>query len=225
MQVASAFRPAGLGNEIAGDFYDVFALNRTDVLITLGDVCGKGPEAAAVTAIARYTIRAIAADVRHPSQILRRLNTALLEHDIGEGFCSAVAMRTVPIVGGIRLAICCAGHPYPVVVRADGAVERIGVAGGLLGLFDDVRLREETVQLRRGDMIVAFTDGIIEAARGCEQFGEARVGQVLAAGRSLSAAQAVDRLVGEVLEFGGGRARDDIAVVALRVAGDAHSTD
>lgn len=218
LELGSVFHPSRAGFDVSGDFYDVFPLGRGDLLLALGDVCGKGAEAAAITAIARHTIRAVAPDMRHPCQILRRLNETMLGHDLDERFCSVVVARVTPIVGGVRMSVCCAGHLAPMVVRADGRVERVGVPGTLLGLFPGIRLLEETVQLHRGDMIVAFTDGVTEATRNGEEFGEERAEKVLAGCVGTSATEAVSTLLDEVLRFGGQQSRDDIAILALRVA-------
>jgi sigma-B regulation protein RsbU (phosphoserine phosphatase) len=218
LELGSVFHPSRDGREVSGDFYDAFPVGRDDLLLALGDVCGKGAEAAAITAIARHTIRAVAPDLRHPSQILRRVNDTMLGHDLDERFCSVVVARVTRIVGGVRLAVCCAGHLQPFVVRARGEIERVGLPGSLLGLFPDVRLLEETVQLLRGDMIVAFTDGVTEARNGEEEFGERRTEKVLAGCAGLSATETVGVLLEEVLRFGEPPSRDDIAIVALRVS-------
>jgi phosphoserine phosphatase RsbU/P len=217
LELGGMFHPSREGQDVSGDFYDVFPLGRDELMLALGDVCGKGAEAAAITAIARHTIRAVAQDLRHPASILRRLNQALLGHDLDERFCSVVLARMTRIVGGVRLSVCCAGHLQPFVVRSDGQIERVGVAGSLLGLFPDTRLMEETVQLRRGDMIVAFTDGVTEARNEDEEFGERRTEKVLATCAGLTATETAGVLLDEVLRFGGQTSRDDIAILALRV--------
>jgi sigma-B regulation protein RsbU (phosphoserine phosphatase) len=216
LDLGAVFHPSRAGSDVGGDFYDVFRLGRSDLMLTLGDVCGKGAEAAAITAIARHTVRAVAPDLRHPSAILRRLNDTLDDHDIGERFLSIVAARAVPIVRGLRLSVCCAGHAQPMVVRAAGRVERVGVPGDLLGLFPEVRLFEETVQLGRGDTFVAFTDGVTESVRQGEEFGESRLAGALLESREGSATTIVNHVLDEVLAFGGEQSRDDIAVIAVR---------
>lgn len=221
LELGAVFHPSRAGSDVGGDFYDVFRLGRTDLMLTLGDVCGKGAEAAAITAIARHTVRAVAPDLRHPSVILRRLNDALGEHDIGERFLSIVAARAVPIVRGLRLSVCCAGHAQPMVVRGNGQIERVGVPGDLLGLFPEVRLFEETVQLARGDAFVIFTDGVTEATRQREEFGEQRLAEALLNSRDGSATEMVNHVLDAVLAFGGEQSRDDIAVVAVRAIEDA----
>lgn len=217
LDLASVYHPSRAWSEVGGDFYDVFPIDRHEAMVMLGDVCGKGAEAAALTSIARYTVRAVASHIRHPAPILRRVNAALNDHDIGERFCSMVAARVTPIVRGVRLTVCCAGHAAPVVVRADGNVERVGVSGDLLGLFDEVKLFEETVQLTAGDTIVFFTDGVTEATHGDEQFGEERAEAALVAARAGSASDMVKRLLDAALEFGGEDSRDDIAILGLQV--------
>ncbi len=219
LDVGSIYQPARASSEVGGDFYDVFKLDRQDAVVVLGDVCGKGAEAAAITAIARYTVRAVASHLRHPVLMLRRVNEALLEHDIGERFCSMVIARVTPIVRGVRLTVCCGGHPAPIVVRADGRVERVGVWGALLGLFPDVKLMEETVQLRSGDSVVFFTDGITEASNDRELFGDDRLAAALVAHRGDSASEMLKHLLDAVLEFGG-EPRDDIAALVLKVPGE-----
>ncbi|WP_019874445.1 PP2C family protein-serine/threonine phosphatase [Sporichthya polymorpha] len=218
LDLCGVFHPSREGQDVSGDFYDVFGVGRgDDLVLALGDVCGKGAEAAAITSIARHTIRAVAPDLRSPVQILRRLNDTMLGHDIDERFCTVVVARVTRIVDGVRLTVCTAGHLQPFVVRADGTIERVGLPGSLLGLFADIRLLEETVQLRRGDMIVAFTDGVTEARDGDEQFGERRTEEILAASAGLSATETAGILLDEVLRFAGTSARDDIAILALRV--------
>lgn len=219
VEVAAVFHPSRAGSDVGGDFYDVFRVGRSDLMLSLGDVCGKGPEAAALTAIARHTIRAVAEDLRHPTAILRRVNTVLQDHHIGERFCSTVTARAIPIVRGLRLSVCCAGHDRPVVVRSDGQLNRVGVPGQLLGIFPEVRLYEETAQLAYGDTIVFYTDGVTEAMQAGEQFGEDRMAGALLESRHGSAADMINHVLEEVLAFGGDGPRDDIAMLAVRAVG------
>lgn len=219
VEVAAVFHPSRAGSDVGGDFYDVFRVGRTDLILSLGDVCGKGPEAAAITAIARHTIRAVAEDLRHPTAILRRVNTVLQDHHIGERFCSAVTARAIPIVRGLRLSVCCAGHDPPVIVRADGQVHRVGVPGQLLGILPEIRLYEETAQLAYGDTVVLYTDGVTEAMHAGEQFGEDRLAGALLESRHGSVSDMMNHVLEEVLAFGGDGPRDDIAILAIRAVG------
>ena len=143
LDLGARYHPALAGLEVGGDFYDVFDTGG-DWAVVIGDVCGKGPEAAALTALARYTIRSVAMDLRHPAQVLRKLNDTLLHHQLDERFCTVAYGRVVPTVGGVRVSVCRGGHPPPLVLRASGEIEPVGADGGLIGLFPEIRLWEET---------------------------------------------------------------------------------
>jgi serine phosphatase RsbU (regulator of sigma subunit) len=180
-------------------------------------VCGKGPEAAAVTAIARWTIRSVAMDIRQPTQVLRKVNEALVHQQLDDRFCTIAYARVVPTGHGVRMSVCRGGHPAPLLVRADGAIESVGTSGSLIGILPDVRLWEETTQLLPGDAIVFYTDGVTEARRDREQFGEGRLRDALASSHGASAATIADTIEKAVLEFAGGEPSDDIALLVLRV--------
>jgi serine phosphatase RsbU (regulator of sigma subunit) len=216
LDLGARYHPALAGLEVGGDFYDVFDTGG-DWGVVIGDVCGKGPEAAALTALARYTIRSVAMDLRHPAQVLRKLNDTLLHHQLDERFCTVAYGRVVPSVGGVRVTVCRGGHPPPVVVRANGDLEPMGPEGGLIGLFPEIRLWEETAQLHPGDNLVFYTDGVTEAARGREQFGDSRLDEVLRACAGLTAAEVAENVEAAVIDFGGPQPRDDLAVLVLHV--------
>ena len=150
LDLGARYHPALAGLEVGGDFYDVFDTGG-DWAVVIGDVCGKGPEAAALTALARYTIRSVAMDLRHPAQVLRKLNDTLLHHQLDERFCTVAYGRVVPSVGGVRVSVCRGGHPPPLVRAGD----RRGRAGRRRrrrssALFPEIRLWEETAQLHAG---------------------------------------------------------------------------
>ena len=188
-----------------------------DWAVVIGDVCGKGPQAAALTALARYTIRSVAMDLRHPAQVLRKLNDTLLHHQLDERFCTVAYGRVVPTVGGVRVSVCRGGHPPPLVVRATGEIEPVGADGGLIGLFPEIRLWEETAQLHPGDSMVFYTDGVTEAARGREQFGDERLEDVLRSCAGMTAAEVAENVEAAVIDFGGPEPRDDLAVLVVHV--------
>jgi sigma-B regulation protein RsbU (phosphoserine phosphatase) len=218
VELAARYLPALPGVEVGGDFYDVFDTGG-DWAVLIGDVCGKGAEAAAMTALVRYTLRSIAMDFRRPAQVLRKLNELLIHHQIGDRFCTVAYARVIPTVEGIRVSVCRGGHPPPLVLRASGEVEAVGAHGSLIGAFPDIRLWEETAQLLPGDSLVFYTDGVIEASRGKEQFGQARLMGVLAESVGLGAAALAERVEVAVVEFGAARPRDDLALLVLRVPG------
>ncbi len=216
LDLGARYHPALAGLEVGGDFYDVFDTGG-DWAVVIGDVCGKGPEAAALTALARYTIRSVAMDLRHPAQVLRKLNDTLLHHQLDERFCTVVYGRVVPSVGGVRVTVCRGGHPPPLVVRANGDIEPVGSDGGLIGVFPEIRLWEETTQLLAGDSLVFYTDGVTEASQGREQFGDERLEEVLKTCVGLSAAEVAENVEAAVIDFGGPQPRDDLAVLVLHV--------
>ncbi|NDU76396.1 SpoIIE family protein phosphatase, partial [Actinomadura sp. DSM 109109] len=179
--------------------------------------CGKGAGAAGVTSLARHTVRAVAPETASPAGVLRRLNASLLAHG-GERFCTAVyAGIERALGGGPLLTVACGGHPAPLLATAAGEVRPLGRPGDLLGVLDEVELTDEAVELRSGDAVLFFTDGVSEARRDLEFFGEERLAALLADVRALGAEAVTCRIVDRVLEFQDGVPRDDIALVTLGV--------
>jgi PAS domain S-box-containing protein len=217
LDVSARYHPALAGSEVGGDFYDVFDTGG-DWAAVVGDVCGKGPLAAAVTATARWTIRSVAMDVRQPAQILRKLNDTLIHQQLDDRYCTVAYARVVPTSQGVRISVCRGGHPAPLLLRANGDIEEIGPPGSLVGVFSDVRLWEETTLLCPGDAYVAYTDGVTEARRGPEQFGDERLRDTLARCTGLDADAIGESIESAVLDFGGPEPSDDLAILVLRVA-------
>jgi serine phosphatase RsbU (regulator of sigma subunit) len=183
----------------------------------MGDVCGKGPDAAAVTALARYTLRAAAMNERLPSRTLALLNEALMRQRDDRRFCTVAYAYVEPLESGARVGFASGGHPLPIVVRSNGEVEWLGVHGTVLGVVPDPDLEDRAVELAPGDAIVFYTDGVTEARDGNGQLGEDRLAEIVAG----SAGQAADEIAARVetaaLDMQAGDPRDDIAVVVLRV--------
>ncbi|HEX7277651.1 MAG TPA: PP2C family protein-serine/threonine phosphatase, partial [Acidimicrobiales bacterium] len=146
-----------------------------------------------------------------------KLNDTLIHHQLDERFCTVAYGRVVPSVGGVRVTVCRGGHPPPLILRATGEVEAMGPEGGLIGIFPEIRLWEETAQLGPGDSLVFYTDGVTEAARGREQFGDERLEEVLRACAGLTASEVAENLEAAVVDFGGPQPRDDVAVLVLHV--------
>jgi serine phosphatase RsbU (regulator of sigma subunit) len=215
IDVGSRYRPAGTGNEVAGDFYDIFEGDRRDWFAVVGDVSGKGAEAAAVMALARYTVRTAALGRVKPSQILQVLNEALLRSE-SDRFCTATVLRLRPRPDGLLVTVSSAGHPRPIVLRRDGEVEDVVADGTLLGMFAEATLRDVDLVLTEGEVIVAYTDGVVEERRGDTFFGEDRLRAVLSGSRDVAAAEVADRIVRAVEDFRPEPPADDIAVMALR---------
>jgi sigma-B regulation protein RsbU (phosphoserine phosphatase) len=219
MEVAARYRPADHGLEVVGDFYDLFEVGDDGWGVVIGDVCGKGAEAATLTALARYTVRAAAIRERQPSRILDVLNNAVLTADTGERFCTAAFALLVPDVDGMACTVSCGGHPQPLVLRADGAVETVGGLGTLLGCWPEPELVDEGTTLGAGDALVLFTDGALEARHGGEQLGEERLRELVGRCVGLRADDIAEAVAQGVAAFEAGTAGDDLAVVVLRVPG------
>jgi serine phosphatase RsbU (regulator of sigma subunit) len=230
VDLEARYRPTGATNLVGGDFFDVFELaDRTWGLI-LGDVSGFGAEAAALTGIARYTVRAIAGPGDKPSDVLAQLNEAMLHQGPAERFCTALyAVVTLPAAaegpgGGVEVRLANGGHPPGLVLRDDESVERLDEgAGMLLGVFSDPVFADEPVTLWPGDALVLYTDGVIEArdSRGI-QLGEDRLAAALATCAGRSAGGIARRIELAALDHQGDQPSDDIAIVVLRARPTGH---
>jgi serine phosphatase RsbU (regulator of sigma subunit) len=224
LETAATYLPAAGGSTVVGDFYDLFHAKGPWWCTVMGDVCGKGTEAAKVTALARYTLRAEATQCLSPASVLDRLNSALIEQRKGERFLTAVyaTFRTTP--AGIAGRLCTAGHPPALIRRADGRVQEVGRTGSLLGILADVRLTDVPFRLAPGDALLFYTDGATEArARRTDssgarpQFGEDALAAALGDCRGMDAQGIVTHLGDLIAEHTADWASDDTALLALRV--------
>jgi hypothetical protein len=225
LDAAARYRPSGAdvpgrGNLVGGDFYDLFEVAPGCFGLVLGDVSGVGPEAAALTGVARYTVRAVAEAEESPCGVLTRLNEALLRLG-SERFLTAVYATLEPQPDGtVPVVLCSGGHPPAFLLRDDESVELLDRAGGmLLGVFPTVELSDDKVVLNPGDSLVLVTDGVLEArdAEGRE-FGFARLTDLLATCAGRSAEGTARRIERSVLDHREDRADDDLAIVVLRAA-------
>ncbi len=216
LQVSAAYRPAGDGQEVGGDFYDIFPISGGDWVVVLGDVCGKGVAAALVTTLVRHTVRALTVQLDDPGRVLSALNDVLLAQE-ADRFCTVALLRLHRDGPTWRVTVSSGGHPLPVHVPAVGEMQTVGVPGLLLGAFDDVLLEDSDVVLKPGDLLAIYTDGITEGRRGGEFYGDDGLRSSLA--NHASEAKPAERLLADVLDFQAGSPRDDIAVVTLRVPG------
>ena len=222
VEVAARYHAAGEGIEVGGDFYDVFRTGKEDWAILIGDVCGKGADAAALTALARYTVRAAAMQARKPSRVLTQLNEAIISAGVPENgldvrFCTVAYARLRPIDSGIRVTVTAGGHPPPLVVRADGRVEPACRPGTLIGVQTEVELTDQSTELGSGDALVLYTDGVTEARGESTWFGEDALRDLVASCAGKDASSIAERVESVVLEFQGGNPRDDIALIVVRV--------
>ena len=215
LDLAAAYHPAGHGTQVGGDFYDVFSVADGDWVVTLGDVCGKGYEAAIVTALVRHTIRALCVGEERPHAVLAGLDE-VLQHHPTDRFCTAVLLRLHREGDGWRVTIALGGHPQPLLVRSGVPSAWVGEHGPLIGVVTRPVHRDTVLHLDPGDTLLLFTDGVTEGRRGDELYGEDRlVALVDRVGPVPSAL--VDETVRAVADFQSGTLRDDVAVVALGV--------
>ncbi len=235
LEIGARYAPAGEGVEVGGDFYDAFAIDGGRWLLVVGDVKGKGVDAAAVTGLARHTIRSIAMYEARPRAILAHLNRVLLAGEADRvaavpacidtpweltepRFCTvALAVIEPRAGGGASGVVCSGGHPLPLVARAAGTCETVGRPGSLLGASADVDLSDVAFELGPGDALVCFTDGIVERHRGREFFDERGVERVLADSAGADAATLAARIEQEARIFFDDKPHDDMAVLVVRV--------
>jgi PAS domain S-box-containing protein len=217
IEAAARFRPTGEGNEVGGDFYDLFESGGRGWTVVMGDVCGKGPDAAAVTALARYTLRAAAMRERLPSRSLRLLNEALLRQRDDRRFCTVAYAYLEAHNAGVRVGVASGGHPLPMLLRADGTVEPVGEPGTLLGVLPDPNLEDRSLTLSPGDALVFYTDGVIEGRGAAAHLDEDGLRRLLADCAGAGADAIASRVEKAVVPSEHELPRDDIAVLVLRM--------
>ena len=216
LDVGAVYRPAGAGDEVGGDFYDVFETGRGNWAVVLGDVCGKGAGAAVVTALARYIIRAEAVRTPYPSAVLAALHEALVRH-YPDQCCTALYLAIDPTRGGAHVTVASGGHHLPLVRRATGAMEYVGEPGTILGMLDLPRIIDARVVLHPGDTIVLYTDGVVEARNAAGFFDDEGLEAVVGGSRDEPAQDLAEAIARAAIDFQPTAPRDDIAVVVIRV--------
>jgi serine phosphatase RsbU (regulator of sigma subunit) len=216
LAAAVRFRPAGENVELGGDFYDLYKARDGGWAALIGDVQGKGPDAAAVTALARHTLRAAAAYEDSPSAVLSLLHRALREQRTDDRFITVAYAHMQVAVEHVRLELACGGHPLPLVVHEDGSVDAVGRLGTLLGTDIEPLLADVTVELELGDVLVLYTDGVTEVRRRrTEIFGSNELTELLQGCGGLGPEEIADRIESAVLTASDGRLRDDVAILAF----------
>ncbi|MGD1057853.1 MAG: SpoIIE family protein phosphatase [Solirubrobacteraceae bacterium] len=216
VDLASLYRAAGELNDVGGDFYDVLAYGEGRWLLVIGDVCGKGPRAAAVTALARHTLRTAAMLGLTPTAMLETLHSALRQQPSGSDLCT-VCLATLELGReGAQLTVTLAGHPPPLIIDADGERRQVGTPGTLLGVLDPIEISEVAVELESGQTLLLYTDGLPEADRAGVQLGEQQLFEphVLPDPTLVGLLTQIERAA---LRRANGRLRDDIALLALRM--------
>jgi serine phosphatase RsbU (regulator of sigma subunit) len=214
--VAALYRPGTVALDVGGDFYDFFPIQDGKWAAVIGDVCGKGPAAAALTGLTRHTVRAAAVGVGEPRAVVRLLNEAILRDQTNE-FCTVAFARLGRVGPGAEADVVCGGHLPPVVLRGDGRVEHVEARGALLGVVDDPDPQVASTLLGPSDALIFYTDGITEARMPRDVFGEKRLMDLLSSCAGFDAATIVSR-VGEELDWLSDESRrDDAAMLVVRV--------
>jgi serine phosphatase RsbU (regulator of sigma subunit) len=216
--LAARYRAAGELNEVGGDFYDVFPRSESEWALVVGDVSGKGAEAAAITAMARYSLRTAAMEEGAPSDALRRLNQAMLSDGTSQFATVVLAYISAAAGGGLDVRVALGGHPPPLVLRADGSIETPGSYGVLLGMLEDPALHDRALTLSRGDAMLLYTDGVTEAGSRDRPLGEHGLRDLVSRLREREPEQIVDAVEQAVVGAQTGEPRDDIALLALTVS-------
>ncbi|MGW3563609.1 SpoIIE family protein phosphatase [Streptomyces sp. NPDC000941] len=218
VEVEVIYRAAGEGNEVGGDFYDLFPIRDGAYGFAIGDVCGTGPEAAAVTGLARHALRLLAREGFGGPAVLERLNTAILDEGARSRFLTLLYGELWPQEdGSAELKVVCAGHPLPLRLRQDGSVEPAAEPQPLLGVMEDLELYEQTVTLDPGDVLLCVTDGVTERREGTRMLGDDGLVDVLTACTGLTAGAVASRVLRAVERFAAQPPSDDMAILAMRV--------
>ncbi|MGX1880257.1 SpoIIE family protein phosphatase [Streptomyces sp. NPDC055287] len=218
VEVEVIYRAAGEGNEVGGDFYDLFPIRDGAYGFAIGDVCGTGPEAAAVTGLARHALRLLAREGFGGPAVLERLNAAILDEGARSRFLTLLYGELWPQEDGSAiLKVVCAGHPLPLRLRPDGSVEPAAEPQPLLGVMEDLELYEQTVTLDPGDVLLCVTDGVTERREGTRMLGDDGLADVLATCTGLTAGAVAARILRAVERFAAEPASDDMAILAMRV--------
>jgi sigma-B regulation protein RsbU (phosphoserine phosphatase) len=222
LELAARYRAAGEQNEVGGDFYDAFRAADGVWTLAIGDVSGKGAEAAALTSLTRHTLRAASLRELAPRENLELLNRALWsQRDPAARFCTVLCARVRPGDGGAAVTLATGGHLPPAILRAGGRVERLQLRGAIVGGLRDPEFGERDVHLDPGDLMLMFTDGVTEI-RGPDgrwgSVGEEALDEVLHELRGASAEEIVAAVEQRAVELQAGEPRDDIALLAIRAA-------
>ena len=213
LEVGRVYRSATEHVRVGGDFYDVYELPNGRVGVSIGDVSGKGLAAAALTALVRNTLRAYALEDLAPDEVMSRSNEVLRHFSDSEMFATAV-YGTLDLAGGV-FEYCNGGHPAPYVLSREGSVTSLDTSGPMLGAFGGLTYRTRQVTLAEEDVLVFYTDGVIEARRDGSFFGEERLVKLLGTLAGHSAERIAGAVAEAAWEFGGGMLRDDVAVLAI----------
>src|SRR4051795_5051317 len=215
---ASRFLAAGEAYEVGGDFYDVFRSGSGTWTAVIGDVCGKGPEAASLTALARYTVRTASSPDSAPSEVLRTLHDSISAEHADLRFCTAALARIQAPSNGhgtARLTVALGGHPLPLILRKNGRVDSVGEPGTLLGALPSPVIADVDATLAVGDSLVLYTDGMLDVRDRSMRDDPEWLAEELSRSAGQSADEIAEHLSQAAIERHGGEPRDDIAILVL----------
>jgi PAS domain S-box-containing protein len=214
LELGRVYRSATENLRVGGDFYDIYGLPGDRVAVSIGDVSGKGLAAAGITALVRNTLRAHTLDGLEPHMVVRKANEVLWYFSDSEMFATAV-YGVLHLEDG-RFQYCNGGHPAPFLLHADATLRTLQVSGPMLGAFEGLDYDTHTVTLDAGDVLIFYTDGVIEARRDGRFFGEERLVELVGSLGGRSAQEIAESIADAAWQYGGGTLRDDIAVLALK---------
>ncbi|MEW9527541.1 PP2C family protein-serine/threonine phosphatase [Microbispora sp. NPDC049125] len=211
------YEPAGDDNEVGGDFYDLYPVGEGVWRFAIGDVCGTGPEAAAVTGLARHTLRLLAREGYDVASVVARLNQAILEEGERSRFLTLLHGEITVVPGGLDISLVSAGHPEALRLRPSGVVEVVATPQSLLGVFPEATFQEESIRLWSGDVLLGVTDGVTERrSNGRLLDDDGGLAKLLAECADLSARAVAERIRRAVQDFTPEPCADDLAILVLR---------
>jgi PAS domain S-box-containing protein len=222
LELAARYVAGGAGVDVGGDFYDVFPLDEHRFLAVLGDVRGRGVEAATLAALCRHAIRSAAITLGGPEAILQHLNEVVLRQ-VPDGsdeprFCTAlVAVVDQEGDGRVAVTLAVGGHPLPFLCDRSGDIRPVGTPGSLIGALPEVAVTEERFRVAPGQTLICYTDGMTERRSGTAFFGDEALAAVLAEAANNDADTVAANLEAAVLGFADGDLSDDLALLVLRV--------
>ncbi|HEV7937982.1 MAG TPA: GAF domain-containing SpoIIE family protein phosphatase, partial [Solirubrobacteraceae bacterium] len=218
LEVQARYCAAGELNEVGGDFYDVFDYGPDRWMLVIGDVCGKGPRAAGVTALARHTLRAAAMSDQSPPEMLETLHRALRRQPPGSDLCTVCLVVARHTGTETHLTVSLAGHPPPLLIGRDGQAQMIGRPGTLLGVLDPIEIVETEIELTGGETLLLYTDGVTDAGRPNVELGEAGLIELCRQAPLLDLDSLLKYVEDVALEHAKLGLRDDLALLALRAS-------